>query len=182
MLGQLPATAVAVCLAAAAAAVSRARCMAGSGGLRATCACSCGKATPAMSFQVHFPSSNLRSAWSAEPLAAAHAPERLGKFEELPSCHALPSRPLHSFAFCRFADPLAEAHAPERLGKFEELLEAAVDMARVPDEYVISPTYDSVMRVFAELCCCLAWVLVRNCWAPQWTWLVCLRSTRPRHL
>lgn len=44
----------------------------------------------------------------------------------------------------RFADPLAEAHAPERLGKFEELLEAAVDMARVPDEYVISPTYDSV--------------------------------------
>jgi DNA mismatch repair ATPase MutS len=44
----------------------------------------------------------------------------------------------------KFADPLAEAHAPERLGKFEELLEAAVDMARVPDEYVISPTYDSV--------------------------------------
>ncbi|KAI7843327.1 hypothetical protein COHA_003025 [Chlorella ohadii] len=42
-----------------------------------------------------------------------------------------------------FADPLAEAHAPERLGKFEELLEAAVDMARVPDEYVISPTYDA---------------------------------------
>lgn len=44
----------------------------------------------------------------------------------------------------RFADPLDEAHAPERLGKFEELLEAAVDMARVPDEYVISPTYDAV--------------------------------------
>lgn len=43
----------------------------------------------------------------------------------------------------KFADALDEAHAPERLGKFEELLEAAVDMARVPDEYVISPTYDA---------------------------------------
>ncbi|KAL4440412.1 hypothetical protein ABPG75_003413 [Micractinium tetrahymenae] len=43
----------------------------------------------------------------------------------------------------KFAVPLDEAHAPERLGKFEELLEAAVDMARVPDEYVISPTYDA---------------------------------------
>ncbi len=46
--------------------------------------------------------------------------------------------------FHRFADALDDAHAPERLGKFEELLEAAVDMARVPDEYVISPTYDAV--------------------------------------
>ncbi|KAL4431744.1 hypothetical protein ABPG77_002960 [Micractinium sp. CCAP 211/92] len=43
----------------------------------------------------------------------------------------------------KFADALDDAHAPERLGKFEELLEAAVDMARVPDEYVISPTYDA---------------------------------------
>ncbi|KAI3431433.1 hypothetical protein D9Q98_004485 [Chlorella vulgaris] len=42
----------------------------------------------------------------------------------------------------RFAAPLSEAHEAERLGKFEELLEAAVDMARVPDEYLISPTYD----------------------------------------
>lgn len=47
-------------------------------------------------------------------------------------------------SFHRFADALDDAHAPERLGKFEELLEAAVDMARVPDEYVISPTYDAV--------------------------------------
>ena len=44
----------------------------------------------------------------------------------------------------RFAGPLGEAHAAERLGRFEELLEAAVDMARVPDEYLISPTYDQV--------------------------------------
>lgn len=43
----------------------------------------------------------------------------------------------------KFADSLADAHSPDRLGKFEELLEAAVDMARVPDEYVISPTYDA---------------------------------------
>jgi hypothetical protein len=45
---------------------------------------------------------------------------------------------------CRFADPLAAAHEGEQLGKFEELLEAAIDMARVPDEYVIAPTYDQV--------------------------------------
>ena len=45
---------------------------------------------------------------------------------------------------CRFTAPLAAAHDGQRLGKFEELVEAAVDMARVPDEYVIAPTYDQV--------------------------------------
>lgn len=47
---------------------------------------------------------------------------------------------------CRFAAPLAQSHTAERLGRFEELLEAAVDMERVPDEYLISPTYDQVGR------------------------------------
>ncbi|PSC71954.1 DNA mismatch repair MSH2 [Micractinium conductrix] len=50
----------------------------------------------------------------------------------------------------RFVDPLRAAHDPERLGKFEELLEAAVDMARVPDEYLIAPTYDAGLAAIDE--------------------------------
>ena len=42
----------------------------------------------------------------------------------------------------RFAAPLVEAHDEEHLTKFEELLEAAVDLERVPDEYLIAATYD----------------------------------------
>jgi DNA mismatch repair protein MSH2 len=42
----------------------------------------------------------------------------------------------------RFADPLASVHDAEHLEKFEMLLEASVDLERVPDEYVISAAYD----------------------------------------
>lgn len=42
----------------------------------------------------------------------------------------------------RFAAPLAEAHDGDHLTKFEELLEAAVDLDRIPDEYLIAATYD----------------------------------------
>ena len=44
----------------------------------------------------------------------------------------------------RFATPLSQAHGPERLAKYEELIEAAVDMARLPDEHVIAPSYNQV--------------------------------------
>lgn len=42
----------------------------------------------------------------------------------------------------RFAEPLAVAHSAEQLVRFEELLEAAVDLARVPEEYLICANYD----------------------------------------
>jgi DNA mismatch repair protein MSH2 len=42
----------------------------------------------------------------------------------------------------RFADPLAAVHDADHLEKFEMLLEASVDLERVPDEYVISAAYD----------------------------------------
>lgn len=42
----------------------------------------------------------------------------------------------------RFADPLASVHDADHLEKFEMLLEASVDLERVPDEYVISAAYD----------------------------------------
>ncbi|KAH7624522.1 hypothetical protein Ndes2526B_g00726 [Nannochloris sp. 'desiccata'] len=50
---------------------------------------------------------------------------------------------LHAAALeSRFATPLAEAHDADHLTKFEELLEAAVDLDRIPDEYLIAASYD----------------------------------------
>lgn len=48
---------------------------------------------------------------------------------------------------CRFCAPLEDAHGAERLTKFEELLEAAVDLDRIPDEYLISAAYDADLQV-----------------------------------
>lgn len=50
----------------------------------------------------------------------------------------------------RFADPLAQAHDADHLAKFEELLEAAVDLSRIPDEYLISATYDEGLQALGE--------------------------------
>ena len=41
----------------------------------------------------------------------------------------------------RFVDPLRQAHDADHLQRFEQLLEAAVDLDRVPDEYAICPHY-----------------------------------------
>ena len=38
---------------------------------------------------------------------------------------------------------LAGAHDAEHLTKFEDLLEAAIDLDRIPDEYLICASYDS---------------------------------------
>lgn len=43
---------------------------------------------------------------------------------------------------CRYVRPLEEAHDGEHLALFEELLEAAVDLDRIPDEYLIAASYD----------------------------------------
>ena len=51
---------------------------------------------------------------------------------------------------CRYADRLAGAHDAEHLGKFEELLEAAIDLDRIPDEYLIAATYDPQLQVRAS--------------------------------
>lgn len=42
----------------------------------------------------------------------------------------------------RYVQPLDEAHDAEHLVLFEELLEAAVDLDRIPDEYLIAASYD----------------------------------------
>ena len=47
---------------------------------------------------------------------------------------------------CRYADRLAGAHDAEHLGKFEELLEAAIDLDRIPDEYLIAASYDPQLQ------------------------------------
>eukprot|EP00854_Cymbomonas_tetramitiformis_P014890 gene14890-17603_t len=41
-----------------------------------------------------------------------------------------------------YGDALAAAHDDEHLGKFEALLEASVDLDKIPDEYTICATYD----------------------------------------
>lgn len=50
----------------------------------------------------------------------------------------------------KFVRPLEEAHDPDHLGKFEELLEAAVDLDRIPDEYLIAATYDEGLEEIKE--------------------------------
>lgn len=47
----------------------------------------------------------------------------------------------------RYAEPLSLAHDGEHLTKFEELLEAAVDLDRIPDEFLICATYDPRLEV-----------------------------------
>jgi len=45
-----------------------------------------------------------------------------------------------------FADPLSRAADPGHLGKFEDLIEAALDLDRVPDEYLVSAAYDAGLQ------------------------------------
>jgi hypothetical protein len=52
---------------------------------------------------------------------------------------------------CRYAEPLNEAHDEAHLSKFEDLLEAAVDLDRIPDEYLICASYDPALEVRACL-------------------------------
>lgn len=42
----------------------------------------------------------------------------------------------------RYVEHLSKLHADEQLGQFEALMEAAVDLSKIPDEYVIAPSYD----------------------------------------
>ena len=46
---------------------------------------------------------------------------------------------------------LAEYHDEDHLVKFEELLEAAVDLDKIPDEYLICASYDAGLQVFVQL-------------------------------
>ena len=49
-----------------------------------------------------------------------------------------------------FAEPLLRLHDAEHLGKFEALLEAAVDLDRIPDEYCIAAAYDEQLQELAQ--------------------------------
>ena len=51
------------------------------------------------------------------------------------------------FLVFRYVDGLVEAHDEEHLTKFEELLEAAIDLDRIPDEYLICASYDAGLKV-----------------------------------
>ena len=51
-------------------------------------------------------------------------------------------------AWRRYANPLAACHDASRLRKFEELVEAAIDLQRMPDECVIAAAYDMVSHTW----------------------------------
>lgn len=52
----------------------------------------------------------------------------------------------------RYIQELTEAHGEEALVKFEELMEAAIDLSAVPEEYLIDPGYDERLQArFARL-------------------------------
>lgn len=53
----------------------------------------------------------------------------------------------------RFADPLATAHNADHLTKYEMLLEASLDLDRVPEEYIISAAYDPRLKVCKLFAC-----------------------------
>ena len=61
----------------------------------------------------------------------------------------------------RYADALAGHHDGEHLAKFEELLEAAVDLERIPDEYLICASYDADLQ--AGRPCCARLPQARSC-------------------
>lgn len=68
----------------------------------------------------------------------------------------LPSKLTFDLQVCgnckhRYADVLAEYHDDDHLVKFEELLEAAVDLDKIPDEYLICASYDAGLQVCAPM-------------------------------
>ena len=50
---------------------------------------------------------------------------------------------------CRFGAPLEDAHHEDRLTKFETLIEAAIDLDRIPDDYMICASYDANLEARA---------------------------------
>ncbi|KAL6769998.1 hypothetical protein ACKKBG_A33190 [Auxenochlorella protothecoides x Auxenochlorella symbiontica] len=67
------------------------------------------------------------------------ASSRLPLIEAVLRAH---SGPHASTLMERFADPLALAHDADHLVRFEALLETAIDLDRIPDEYLIAASYD----------------------------------------
>lgn len=66
-------------------------------------------------------------------------------------------------ASCRYADALAQFHNEEHLIKFEELLEAAIDLDKIPDEYLICASYDSGLQVYLLPMACAHTLFM--CWS-----------------
>ena len=50
-----------------------------------------------------------------------------------------------------YAEKLVKLHDGEHLGRFEALLEAAVDLNKIPDEYVICASYDAELGELQKL-------------------------------
>jgi hypothetical protein len=62
----------------------------------------------------------------------------------------------------RFAKELADAHTEETLVKFEQLMENAVDLEAVPEEYLIDAGYSADLQVHACLLPCMRCFLVQG--------------------
>lgn len=55
-------------------------------------------------------------------------------------------------------EELSEAHSAEALVKFEQLVEEAVDLDAVPEEYLIDANYDAALKVRCLRGCGAAWL------------------------
>jgi hypothetical protein len=71
----------------------------------------------------------------------------------------------------KYVTELTEAHGADALVKFEELMEAAIDLDAVPEEYLIDAGYDPRLQVrsspsFLSLC-------ISACWASASLWPCC---------
>ena len=62
------------------------------------------------------------------------------------------TKPLTIAVDRRFGAPLQDAHHEDRLTKFETLIEAAIDLDRIPDDYMICASYDANLEVRAPVC------------------------------
>ena len=62
----------------------------------------------------------------------------------------------------RYGDVLQQSHDQEHLAKFEDLLEAAIDLDKIPDEYLICASYDPGLEVFHNFFFSLAPVCIHN--------------------
>ena len=68
-------------------------------------------------------------------------------------------------------------HDEEHLSKYEDLLEAAIDLDRIPDEYLIAPTYDSGLEVLSEPNFAMPDVLCDECLVTQLQTEACLQHS-----
>jgi len=77
-----------------------------------------------------------------------------------------------------YVTPLRTAHDGEHLGKFESLLESAVDLDRIPDDYLIAATFDPELKTLQATKDQIQ-VELEKVREACWPWPMCVRCNAP---